>query len=85
MILGTIFIIFSIKFILYPNGNDSYTWSGAFMLASILSCTDTITTSELLKELGASKRFKGLIQYESLLNDSSCIILFELAYKLFCG
>jgi len=53
-----------------------YTWIGAFMFGSIVSCTDPIAVVALLKELGASKKLNTLIEGESLLNDAVGMVLY---------
>lgn len=65
----------SIKWILCYE-DTYYTWTGAFMFGSIVSCTDPIAVVALLKELGASKRLNTLIEGESLLNDAVGMVLY---------
>ncbi|EGR30581.1 sodium hydrogen exchanger family protein, putative [Ichthyophthirius multifiliis] len=66
--------------------DDSYySWSGAFMFGSILSCTDTVAVLALLKEVGAPKKLNSLIEGESLLNDGTCMVLFEISSKMVKG
>ena len=55
------------------------------MFGSILSCTDTIAILALLKEVGASKSLNSLIEGESLLNDGTCMILFEISSRIVKG
>ena len=55
------------------------------MFGSILSCTDTVAVLALLKEVGAPKKLNSLIEGESLLNDGSCMVLFEIASELVRG
>lgn len=55
------------------------------MFGSILSCTDTVAVLSLLKEVGAPKKFNSLIEGESLLNDGSCMVLFEIASDIVKG
>lgn len=52
------------------------------MFGSILSCTDTVAVLALLKEIGAPKKFNSLIEGESLLNDGSCMVLFQISSVL---
>ncbi|XP_051885654.1 sodium/hydrogen exchanger 10-like [Pristis pectinata] len=60
---------------------DVYTfnwdWYVGMMFGSILACTDSITAVALLKNLGASKALTLLIEGESLLNDGTSIVMFE--------
>ena len=55
------------------------------MFGSILSCTDTIAILALLKEVGASKSLNSLIEGESLLNDGTSMILFEISSRIVKG
>lgn len=70
-------MMFCIKNVLLYN-DDYYTWTGAFMFGSIVSCTDPIAVVALLKELGASKKFNTIIEGESLINDATGMILFTI-------
>jgi NhaP-type Na+/H+ or K+/H+ antiporter len=51
--------------------DDYYTWIGAFMFGSIVSCTDPIAVVALLKEVGGSPKFNTIIEGESLINDAT--------------
>jgi NhaP-type Na+/H+ or K+/H+ antiporter len=57
------------------------TWPAAMMMGSILSATDPVAVVALLKELGASVRLGTLIEGESLLNDGTAMVF----YQLFLG
>jgi NhaP-type Na+/H+ or K+/H+ antiporter len=57
----------------------------AFLLGSIMSCTDTAAVVALLKDVGAPKRFASLIEGESLLNDATCMILIIIAGNIMKG
>ena len=48
------------------------------MFGSIISCTDTVAVISLLKQLGVPKQFNMLIEGESLLNDATVLILYEI-------
>jgi NhaP-type Na+/H+ or K+/H+ antiporter len=52
-----------------------YTWTGAFMFGSIVSCTDPIAVLAQLKEIGGSPKFNTLLEGESLLNDATGYLL----------
>lgn len=61
VIVSAFLITLGLKLIL--NYDDSfYTWIGAFLFGSILSCTDTVAVLALLKEAGAPKKFNSLIE-----------------------
>lgn len=48
------------------------------MFGSIVSCTDLVAVLALLKELGASKRLNSVIEGESLINDASGMIIYQI-------
>jgi NhaP-type Na+/H+ or K+/H+ antiporter len=56
--------------------------SAAFMLGSILSATDPVAVVAILKELGASQKLGTIIEGESLMNDGTAMVAFEVPYSL---
>lgn len=38
-------------------GDDYYSWTGAFILGTILSCTDSLAILELQKEVRLPRKF----------------------------
>ncbi|XP_048463260.1 sodium/hydrogen exchanger 10-like [Rhincodon typus] len=55
----------------------NWDWYVGMMFGSILGCTDPITAVALLRNLGASKALTLIIEGESLLNDGTSIVVFE--------
>eukprot|EP01083_Nonionella_stella_P150965 481802_1 len=55
-----------------------WNWDIALLTGAILSATDPVAVVALLKDLGASKRLSTLIEAESLINDGSAFVLFEI-------
>ncbi|XP_060694438.1 sodium/hydrogen exchanger 10-like [Hemiscyllium ocellatum] len=55
----------------------NWDWYIGMMFGSILGCTDPITAVALLRNLGASKALTLIIEGESLLNDGTSIVVFE--------
>jgi NhaP-type Na+/H+ or K+/H+ antiporter len=51
-------------------------FSEALVIGSIISTTDPVAVVALLKELGASTRFKTILEGESLLNDGTAYVFF---------
>ena len=58
-------------------GFEGWGWPMALMFGSVISATDPVAVVALLKELGASKKLGTLIEGESLLNDGTAIVIFN--------
>ena len=67
------------------NLKSYYTNMSAFLMGSILSCTDTAAVVALLKEVGAPQKFRSLIEGESLINDATCMILIIISVNIIKG
>jgi len=85
-------VVFNIAFtgtvikLLYPGeGDQGFTWFGAFTLSAIISTTDPVAVVALLKEVGAPPHFNTLVEGESLLNDGSAIVFFNLFLGMMNG
>ncbi len=57
-------------------------WTESWLFGAILSATDPVAVVALLKELGVLPDLRVLIEAESLLNDGSAIVLFQLCFKI---
>lgn len=55
------------------------------MFGAILSATDPVAVVALLKEVGASVRFSTLVEGESLLNDGTAMVIFQVMLNLSLG
>ncbi|KAJ8598440.1 hypothetical protein CTAYLR_006856 [Chrysophaeum taylorii] len=55
-------------------------WPTCLMFGAITAATDPVAVVALLKELGVSERLGTLIEGESLLNDGTAIVVFEVFY-----
>ncbi|NEP15885.1 MAG: transporter [Leptolyngbya sp. SIO4C1] len=53
-------------------------WTGALLFGSLISATDPVAVVALFKELGLSKQLVVLIEGESLFNDATAIVTFNL-------
>eukprot|EP00051_Salpingoeca_urceolata_P031909 m.13489 g.13489 ORF g.13489 m.13489 type:complete len:1363 (+) comp4577_c0_seq1:183-4271(+) len=62
-----------------------WSWSESFMLGSLLSATDPVAVVALLRDLGASPKLGTLIEGESLLNDGTAIVLFDVFSEIVRG
>ncbi|KAF3566693.1 hypothetical protein DY000_02013836 [Brassica cretica] len=63
----------------------SWDWKTALLLGGLLSATDPVAVVALLKELGASKKLSTVIEGESLMNDGTAIVVFQLFLKMVMG
>ncbi|MBL4846563.1 MAG: cation:proton antiporter [Planctomycetes bacterium] len=54
------------------------TWPAALLFGALISATDPVAVVALFKELGAPKRLGVLVEGESLMNDGTAIVLFNL-------
>jgi len=70
------------RYILFPD-TGRWDWNAALTMGAILSATDPVAVVALMKELGVSERLATLIEGESLLNDSTAIVVFQVS-PLFC-
>jgi len=55
----------------------------ALLFASLISATDPVAVVALFKELGVSKRLNILVEGESLMNDATAIVLFNILLLMF--
>ncbi|MCF7971312.1 MAG: cation:proton antiporter [Methylococcaceae bacterium] len=53
-------------------------WVVALLFGSLISATDPVAVVALFKELGVSKRLNILVEGESLMNDATAIVLFNI-------
>jgi hypothetical protein len=62
---------------LFPYG---WGWTESLLFGGILSATDPIAVIALLKELGCLPDLRVLIEAESILNDGTAIVAYQLCY-----
>jgi len=55
------------------------------LLGGLLSATDPVAVVALLKDLGASKKLSTIIEGESLMNDGTAIVVYQLFYRMVLG
>ena len=83
VLVSTIITAIAVLFVLQYDG--IFSWAEAAVLGAILSATDPVAVVALLKELGASKRLSTLIEGESLINDGTAMVVFEVFLSLAHG
>ncbi|KAL9241734.1 hypothetical protein vseg_015808 [Gypsophila vaccaria] len=66
----------------FPYG---WSWTTSLLLGGLLSATDPVAVVALLKELGASKKLSTIIEGESLMNDGTAIVVYQLFFQMVLG
>ena len=61
-------------------GLTTWTWPMVLLFGTVISATDPVAVVAILKELGASKKLGTLIEGESLLNDGTAIVIFNVLF-----
>jgi NhaP-type Na+/H+ or K+/H+ antiporter len=64
----------------YGFGLTSWDWQIVLLFGTVISATDPVAVVAILKELGASKKLGTLIEGESLLNDGTAIVIFNVIF-----
>ena len=59
---------------IFPYG---WSWNACMMFGAMMSATDPVAVVALMKELGVSERLATLMEGESLFNDGTSIVVFE--------
>ncbi|XP_019170475.1 PREDICTED: sodium/hydrogen exchanger 7 isoform X3 [Ipomoea nil] len=63
----------------------NWSWKTNLLLGGLLSATDPVAVVALLKELGASKKLSTIIEGESLMNDGTAIVVYQLFLRMVLG
>ncbi|KAM6567523.1 hypothetical protein CsatA_026651 [Cannabis sativa] len=62
-----------------------WSWKTSLLLGGLLSATDPVAVVALLKELGAGKKLSTIIEGESLMNDGTAIVVYQLFFQMVLG
>ncbi|XP_050275680.1 sodium/hydrogen exchanger 7-like isoform X5 [Quercus robur] len=81
VLISTFFLGVALKFT-FPY---DWSWKTSLLLGGLLSATDPVAVVALLKELGASKKLSTIIEGESLMNDGTAIVVYQLFYQMVLG
>jgi CPA1 family monovalent cation:H+ antiporter len=60
-------------------------WPHALVFGSLIAATDPIAVVALFKTLGAPRRLTVLVEGESLVNDGTAVVLFNVVYGIVAG
>jgi Na+/H+ antiporter len=58
---------------------DGMSWSAAFVLGAIVSPTDPIAATAIMRRLGVPRRVVTVVEGESLVNDGTALVLYRVA------
>lgn len=58
---------------------DDLSWAAAFTLGAVLSPTDPVAATAIASRAGAPRRFVTIVEGESLVNDSTALIVYKAA------
>ncbi|XP_057962922.1 sodium/hydrogen exchanger 8 [Malania oleifera] len=81
VLISTLFLGSFLKFT-FPY---EWSWKISLLLGGLLSATDPVAVVALLKDLGASKKLNTIIEGESLMNDGTAIVVYQLLYQMVLG
>ncbi|EPS64886.1 hypothetical protein M569_09893, partial [Genlisea aurea] len=81
VLISTFFLGAAVK-LAFPYGWD---WKTSLLFGGLLSATDPVAVVALLRELGASKKLSTIIEGESLMNDGTAIVVYQLLYRMVTG
>nr|CAL44986.1 putative Na/H antiporter [Cymodocea nodosa] len=81
-VIASTFCLGSLLKLTFPYNWD---WKTSLLLGGLLSATDPVAVVALLKDLGASKKLNTIIEGESLMNDGTAIVVYQLFYDMVLG
>jgi monovalent cation/hydrogen antiporter len=58
---------------------DNMSWSAAFVLGAVVSPTDPIAATAIMRRLGVPRRIVTVVEGESLVNDGTALVLYRVA------
>jgi CPA1 family monovalent cation:H+ antiporter len=69
----------------FLNFLPGFTWKHALVFGALISATDPVAVLALFRSLGAPRRLSLLLESESLFNDGTGIVFFNLSLLVFAG
>src|SRR4051794_6378723 len=64
---------------------DDLPWAAAFALGAIVAPTDALAATAIARRQGVPRRIVSVLEGESLLNDGSALVLYNIAVKVALG
>jgi monovalent cation/hydrogen antiporter len=60
-------------------------WDASFVLGAVLSPTDPVAATSVMRRVGAPRRLVNIIEGESLVNDATALVIFKIAVAVTVG
>src|SRR5690242_12695135 len=58
---------------------EGMSWSAAFVLGAVVSPTDPLAATAVMRRFGAPRRIVAIVEGESLVNDGTALVLYRVA------
>jgi Na+/H+ antiporter len=77
--IGLVIATMSVVAVVAHEWVDNMSWSAAFVLGAIVSPTDPIAATAIMRRLGVPRRIVTIVEGESLVNDGTALVLYRVA------
>src|SRR5438874_205599 len=77
--IGLVIATMSVVAVVAHRWVDNMSWSAAFVLGAIVSPTDPIAATAIMRRLGVPRRVVTIVEGESLVNDGTALVLYRVA------
>src|SRR6266516_7890147 len=77
--IGLVIATMTVVAVVAHTAVDSMSWSAAFVLGAIVSPTDPIAATAIMRRLGVPRRIVTVVEGEALVNDGTALVLYRVA------
>jgi Na+/H+ antiporter len=77
--IGLVIATMTVVAVVAHTAVDSISWSAAFVLGAIVSPTDPIAATAIMRRLGVPRRIVTVVEGEALVNDGTALVLYRVA------
>src|SRR6266436_5342086 len=77
--IGLVIATMTVVAVVAHTAVDSMSWSAAFVLGAIVSPTDPIAATAIMRRLGVPRRVVTVVEGEALVNDGTALVLYRVA------
>jgi monovalent cation/hydrogen antiporter len=77
--IGLVIVTMTLVAVVAHEWVDNMSWSAAFVLGAIVSPTDPIAATSIMRRLGVPRRVVTVVEGESLVNDGTALVLLRVA------